>query len=323
MTSTPPHPPAPTATTTATEPTSSSDPVGTLTTTALTETLGQWFEENARPLPWRTPDCTPWGVLVSEVMSQQTPVARVAPIWLDWMGRWPTPADFAQAPTAEVLRAWGSLGYPRRALRLHECARTIVERHDGEVPESTSDLLALPGIGTYTAAAVQAFAFGRRSVVLDTNIRRVLTRVLGGEALPPPSLTSAEMSRAAAVVPADDASAARWAAASMELGAVVCTARAPRCDECPVSSLCAWRAAGYPADAHAARRRTQAWAGTDRQVRGTVMAALRAAHSPVPAAVIDQVWPDPTQLARCLTSLVADGLIARTGQHYHLPVELG
>ena len=340
MTSTPPpHPSAPSAavpaTISATEPAVSSGTVGavtpvttvtavtTVTTRDLPELLGRWFEENARALPWRSPDCTPWGVLVSEVMSQQTPVARVAPVWLDWMERWPTPTDFAQAPTAEVLRAWGSLGYPRRALRLHECARTIVERHDGEVPESTDDLLALPGIGTYTAAAVQAFAFGRRSVVLDTNIRRVLTRVLGGEALPPPSLTAAEMSRAAAVVPADDASAALWAAASMELGAVVCTARAPRCDDCPVAALCAWRAAGYPADPHASRRRTQAWTGTDRQARGTIMAALRTAHAPVPAAVIDQVWPDPAQLDRCLTSLVADGLIARTGQHYHLPVELG
>lgn len=311
VTSTPP--PHPAIATAAPEPAGPTD---------LPEALGRWFEETARPLPWRSPDRTPWGVLVSEVMSQQTPVVRVAPIWLDWMDRWPTPTDFAQAPTAEVLRAWGSLGYPRRALRLQECARAIVELHDGEVPASTAELLALPGIGTYTAAAVQAFAFGRRSVVVDTNIRRVLARVVGGEALPPTSLTAAEMSRAAAFVPAGDAPAALWAASSMELGAVVCTARAPRCDDCPVASLCAWRAAGYPADAHAARRRTQAWAGTDRQVRGKVMGALRAAHSPVPAAVIDAVWPDATQLERCLTGLVADGLIARTGQHYHLPVDL-
>ncbi|SDD85454.1 A/G-specific DNA-adenine glycosylase [Sanguibacter gelidistatuariae] len=285
--------------------------------------LAAWFTATARPLPWRSPDRTAWGVLVSEVMSQQTPVARVAPIWLDWMDRWPTPQAFAQAPTAEVLRAWGSLGYPRRALRLQECARVIVDQYGGEVPADEQALLALPGIGTYTAAAVMAFAFGRRSVVVDTNVRRVLARTVGGEALPSPSLTAAEMSRAAALVPADDASAALWAASSMELGAVVCTARAPRCDDCPVTALCAWRAAGYPADPHAARRRSQAWAGTDRQVRGKVMGALRAAHGPVPSAVIDLVWPDATQLSRCIAGLVEDGLIAQTGEAYHLPVEVG
>ena len=288
----------------------------------LTGALAEWFLATARPLPWRSPDRTAWGVLVSEVMSQQTPVARVAPIWLDWMDRWPTPTAFAAAPTAAVLRAWGSLGYPRRALRLQECARVIVDRHGGEVPADEPALLELPGIGTYTAAAVMAFAFGRRSVVVDTNVRRVLARTVGGEALPSPALTAAEMSRAATLVPADDAGAALWAASSMELGAVVCTARAPRCTDCPVTALCAWRAADYPADTHAARRRSQAWAGTDRQVRGKVMAALRAAHEPVPAAVIDLVWPDGTQLNRCIAGLVTDGLIARTGQDYHLPVEL-
>ena len=311
MTSTPPPHPADPA-----DPTTPATPTAPLVTI-----LEAWFAATARPLPWRSPDRTPWGVLVSEVMSQQTPVARVAPIWLDWMDRWPTPTDFAQAPTAEVLRAWGSLGYPRRALRLQQCARVIVEQHDGEVPTDEAALLALPGIGTYTAAAVLAFAFGRRSVVVDTNIRRVLARVVGGEALPAPSLTAAEMSRAASHVPADDASAAAWAASSMELGAVVCTARAPRCEDCPVAALCAWRAAGYPADAHAARRRTQAWEGTDRQVRGKVMRLLRAAPGPVPGAVIDQAWPDPAQLQRCLTGLVDDGLIAWTGADYHLPVD--
>lgn len=285
----------------------------------LPAALAQWFLAAARPLPWRSPDRTAWGVLVSEVMSQQTPVARVAPIWLEWMDRWPTPLDFAQAPTADVLRAWGSLGYPRRALRLQECARAVADRHDGEVPDDEAALLALPGVGPYTAAAVMAFAFGRRTVVLDTNIRRVLARAVGGEALPAPSLTAAERSRAAALVPPDDAGAAAWAASSMELGAVVCTARAPRCGDCPVADLCAWRAADYPADPHAARRRSQAWAGTDRQVRGKVMGVLRAAHDPVPRPVIDLVWPDAGQLARCLAGLVEDGLVAQTSGKYHLP----
>ncbi|MBD7917396.1 A/G-specific adenine glycosylase [Cellulomonas sp. Sa3CUA2] len=268
-----------------------------------------WFDAHARDLPWRAPDRTPWGVLVSEVMLQQTPVVRVEPAWRAWLDRWPTPADLAVAPTADVLRAWDRLGYPRRALRLQECARAVVERHGGVLPDDEDALLALPGVGPYTAAAVRAFAFGRRSVVLDTNVRRVLARVAAGEALPAPALTVGETARAAAWVPADDASAARWAAASMELGALVCTARSPRCDACPVADRCRWLAAGRPADAHAHRRRTQAWAGTDRQARGRVMALLREALGPVPHAAVAAVWPDAAQLARCLDALVADGLV--------------
>lgn len=279
----------------------------------LQDTLGDWFRRTARPLPWRSPDCTPWGVLVSEVMSQQTPVARVAPVWLEWMGRWPTPEAFAAAPTSDVLRAWGRLGYPRRALRLQECAKAVVERHGGKVPDDEALLLALPGVGAYTAAAVMAFAFGRRSVVVDTNVRRVLARTLGGDALPMPALTAAETARAARVAPIADDEASLWAASSMELGAVVCTARAPACEACPVSRLCAWRAAGYPPDEHAPRRRTQAWKGTDRQARGTVMGALRAADGPVPRTVLDDLWPDAAQLGRCLASLVEDGLVEQCG----------
>lgn len=270
-----------------------------------------WFEEHARDLPWRAPDRTPWGVLVSEVMLQQTPVVRVEPAWRAWLERWPTPADLAAAPTADVLRAWDRLGYPRRALRLQECARAVVARHDGELPVDEDALLALPGVGAYTAAAVRAFAFGRRSVVLDTNVRRVLARVADGEALPAPTQTVAETRRAEAWVPPDDATAARWAAASMELGALVCTARSPRCDACPVADRCRWLAAGRPADVHAHRRRTQAWTGTDRQARGRVMALLREALGPVPHDAVSAVWPDATQLARCLDALVTDGLVVR------------
>lgn len=271
----------------------------------------EWFDTAARDLPWRAPDRTPWGVLVSEVMLQQTPVVRVEPAWRRWMRRWPTPADLAEESTAEVLRAWDRLGYPRRALRLQQCARAVVEEHDGELPRTEEELLALPGVGTYTAAAVMAFAYGRRAVVLDTNVRRVLSRALAGEALPPPSLTRAELRDAGAVVPDDDARASRWNAAVMELGALVCTARSPRCDACPVADRCAWLAAGRPADALAAVRRRQGWHGTDRQVRGRIMAALRAADHLVPGealrrAVLD---PDDAQLDRCLAGLVADGLV--------------
>ncbi|WP_402462221.1 HhH-GPD family protein [Isoptericola aurantiacus] len=273
----------------------------------LVEQVSAWYEDAARDLPWRRADRTPWGVLVSEVMLQQTPVVRVEPVWRAWMERWPTPSALAEAPTSDVLRAWGRLGYPRRALRLADCARAVVARHDGAVPDDEDALRALPGIGEYTAAAVRAFAFGRRSVVVDTNVRRVQARTVTGVALPAPSYTAAERRLAASLVPADDAAAARWAAASMELGAVLCTARAPRCGPCPVASRCAWRLAGFPADEHAARRRTQAWHGTDRQVRGRVMAALRGADGPVPRALLADAGPEP-QLDRCLAGLVEDGL---------------
>lgn len=273
-----------------------------------TDPLLAWFDEHARDLPWRAPDRTPWGVLVSEVMLQQTPVSRVEPAWRAWLARWPAPADLAAASPADVLRAWDRLGYPRRALALHACARAIVERHGGRVPDDEAALRALPGVGAYTAAAVRAFAFGRRAVVLDTNVRRVLAR-LDGSALPPPAQTAAEVARADERTPADDAAAARWSLAVMELGALVCTARAPRCDACPLASSCAWLAAGRPPDEHAHRRRTQRWAGTDRQVRGRVMALLREASGPVPAERIAAVWPDREQLDRCLAALVADGLV--------------
>nr|WP_239069258.1 A/G-specific adenine glycosylase [Cellulomonas phragmiteti] len=288
-----------------------------------------WFDQHARDLPWRAPDRTPWGVLVSEVMLQQTPVVRVEPAWRAWQQRWPTAADLAAAPTGDVLRAWDRLGYPRRALRLQECARTVVERHGGELPDDEAALLALPGVGPYTAAAVRAFAFGRRSVVLDTNVRRVLARVAAGEALPAPAQTAAETRLASSWVPDDDAAAARWSAASMELGALVCTARAPRCEACPVAHACRWLAAGRPADVHAHRRRTQAWAGTDRQARGRVMALLRESLGPVPQDAVGALWPDAAQLARCVDALVADGLVVRrvpagddpdpSAVTYHLP----
>lgn len=269
-----------------------------------------WFATHARRLPWREADCSPWGVLVSEVMLQQTPVVRVEPAWHRWMSVWPTPADLAAASTADVLRAWDRLGYPRRALRLQECARAIVRDHGGDVPADEAALLALPGIGEYTAAAVMAFAFRRRSVVLDTNVRRVLARAVDGLALPAPGLGAAERHRAAAIVPDDDVTASTWAAASMELGALVCTARSPRCEECPVASVCRWREAGYPSDEHAHRRRTQAWAGTDRQARGRLMAELRAADHPVPAGVLAALWPADAQRERALAGLLADGLVA-------------
>ena len=283
----------------------SADPA---TDTARVDAVREWFRDAGRDLPWRG-GTTPWGVLVSEIMLQQTPVVRVEPVWREWMARWPTPADLAGASQADAVRAWGRLGYPRRAKRLWECAAAIADRHGGQVPSDPVALRDLPGVGDYTAGAVMAFAFGRRALVLDTNVRRVIGRAWRGEALPPAHQTAAERTHAAALVPEGDAAAAEWAAASMELGALVCTARVARCDECPLSRSCAWLAAGRPGLAEAPRR-TQPWHGTDRQVRGRILALLRVASSPVNItghAALEDV--EPGQLDRCLEGLVADGLV--------------
>lgn len=145
--------------------------------TAISLRLGAWWEANARDLPWRFGRATPWGVLVSEVMSQQTQMSRVVPYWTDWMARWPDARALAEAPKAEVITAWGRLGYPRRALRLQECARVVAEDYADKLPRTYDELTALPGIGDYTASAVMSFAFGERIAVIDTNICRVLSRV--------------------------------------------------------------------------------------------------------------------------------------------------
>ena len=285
----------------------------------LHERVLGWYAVNARPLPWRRPDTTPWGVLLSEVMSQQTPVARVEPVWHEWLGRWPTPADLAAAPAGEAVRAWGRLGYPRRALRLHEAARAMVDRHGGEVPRTVAELLALPGIGAYTAAAVACFAYAEPSVVVDTNVRRVLVRTLVGEEHAAPTMTRAEVDLARAALPSDPDDAVVWNVAAMELGALVCTARTPRCGDCPVADLCAWNQAGRPAY-DGPPRRGQAWHGTDRQARGALLAVLRDDQRSVTAAALAEAWPEEGQRMRCLDSLVADGLVEPLGgDHYRLP----
>ncbi|WP_257997252.1 A/G-specific adenine glycosylase [Corynebacterium tuscaniense] len=280
--------------------------------------VSAWFTAHARDLPWRAPGISPWGVLVSEVMSQQTPVSRVAPQWEEWMRRWPTPADLAAAPTAEVLRAWGSLGYPRRALRLKECAEEIVDKHGGVVPCEVSELLALPGIGDYTARAVAAFAFAQAVPVVDTNVRRVYARAVLGRPLAKPQ--KAELEWIAALLPEEDAHI--FSAGLMELGAVVCTATAPACGECPIADSCAWLAAGSPPPTaeELAGKKVQKFAGTDRQVRGKIMKVLREAPAPVPQSAIDVVWPDAPQRTRALYSLLEDGLAVQNEDgHFHLP----
>ncbi|WP_327190197.1 A/G-specific adenine glycosylase [Streptomyces xinghaiensis] len=286
---------------------------------ALHSAVIDWFGEHARDLPWRRPEAGAWGVMVSEFMLQQTPVARVLPVYEQWLARWPRPAGLAAEAPGEAVRAWGRLGYPRRALRLHGAAVAIAERHGGNVPRDHAKLLALPGVGEYTAAAVASFAYGGRHAVLDTNVRRVLARAVTGVQYPPTATTAAERRLARALLPEDDGTAARWAASTMELGALVCTARNPGCGRCPIAARCAWRLAGSPPH-DGPPRRGQTYAGTDRQVRGKLLAVLREATTPVPQRVLDAVWEEPVQRARALDGLVADGLVEPLADgSYRLP----
>ncbi|MFI2077961.1 MULTISPECIES: HhH-GPD family protein [Streptomyces] len=290
------------------------------TSTLLHAPVIDWFRAHARDLPWRRPEAGPWGVMVSEFMLQQTPVNRVLPMYEQWLARWPRPADLAAEAPGEAVRAWGRLGYPRRALRLHAAASAITERHGGEVPRDHAKLLALPGVGEYTAAAVASFAYGQRHAVLDTNVRRVFARAVTGAQYPPNATTAAERRLARALLPDDEPVAASWAAATMELGALVCTARTPSCGRCPIADRCAWLAAGSPAH-DGPPRRGQTYAGTDRQVRGKLLAVLREAVSAVPQAALDAVWHEPVQRARALDGLVADGLVEPLpGGMYRLPL---
>ena len=264
----------------------------------------------------RTADVSDWGTLVFEIMSQQTPIARVQPIWLEWMERWPTPADLAAASSADIIVAWANLGYPSRALRLKSCAATIVEKHDGEVPLTMKELTLLPGVGTYTASALLAFRHGIRVPVLDTNVRRVLVRFLDGREFPPHSTPSkAENNRAEQLLPENGRDAADVSLSLMEFGALVCTQLSPSCDQCTIHDNCAWAAAGYPKDEK--RPTPQPYAGTDRQARGRIMKALRTAHfegtdgltkrKVLDAARID--GGDRYQPTRVYRALLKDGMI--------------
>ena len=267
------------------------------------EAILEWFADNKRDLPWRK--TTPWGVLVSEFMLQQTPVVRVLPKWNEWMKRWPTPADLASASTSEVITAWGRLGYPRRALRLHECAKIIANEFNGKVPESEEVLKSLPGIGDYTASAVASFAYKANALVLDVNIRRLFARAIDGVESPKTSLSNQERLARSELIPSADAHI--WAAATMELGALVCTSRNPKCDKCPLSSKCQWKAAGYPKSD--TPRKTQVWHGTDRQCRGVIVQALRE-NATLNRQEIEKLWHEDSQIEKALSTLIQDGLIS-------------
>ncbi len=309
--------------------------------------VGNWFGANARSLPWRSPECSAWEIMVSEFMLQQTPVVRVLPVWEEWMRRWPTPTDLAASSSGEAVRSWGRLGYPRRALRLHAAAMVMVNEHDGGVPASYDLLLNLPGVGTYTAAAIASFAFDLPATVIDTNIRRVHARAITGKALPTPSLSAAETRLATELMPDDSGSVSQreWNASVMELGALVCTARSPQCSVCPLLNTCAWVSAGKPAPDYIPKG--QSWAGTDRQVRGAMMAILREStgpvsrgvllHEPVDLEVDDNSPPSsasrsdvigtlhalkapPAQLERALDGLLKDGLVSVQNDGIGLPL---
>jgi A/G-specific adenine glycosylase len=277
-----------------------------------------WYATAARDLPWRRPGVDAWAVLVSEVMLQQTPVARVEPVWRAWLDRWPTPASLAAATPADVIRAWGKLGYPRRALRLREAAVAITEQHGGVVPESVPELQALPGIGTYTARAVACFGYGQVQPVVDTNVRRVVARLVHGRA-EAGTARAADLADIAALAPADPERAVRFSVAAMELGALVCVAGTPRCGTCPVRDRCAWQRAGCPPHDGPARL-VQRVAGTDRQVRGRLLDVLRGASGPVPPESLDVAWHDAVQRSRCVDSLLVDGLVEQTADgRFRLP----
>jgi A/G-specific adenine glycosylase len=261
-----------------------------------------WFKANKRDLPWRKSDA--WGVLVSEIMLQQTPVQRVLPIYQEWMRRWPTAADLAKATPAEVITAWGRLGYPRRALRLHECAKVITSEFKGIIPKEEAELRKLPGIGEYTAAAMVAFAFEGKSLVLDINIRRLFSRLYKGEETPTAAPTKAERIEYAQYIP--EKKAHIWAAATMELGALICTAKKPLCGRCPVADKCQWRSLDYPSSERV--KRTQSWHGTDRQCRGAIVQALRD-NQKLSKRELNLLWDVPSQVEKAILTLLDDGLI--------------
>ena len=315
------------------------------TETALAETepirlrLFDWWSRYARDLPWRFGRTTPWGVLVSEVMSQQTQMSRVVPYWTAWMRVWPDAASLAAAPKAEVITAWGRLGYPRRALRLQECARQVAGQYADRLPRDYDQLVALPGIGDYTASAVMSFAYGERIAVIDTNIRRVLSRVFLGRESTGGAANREERQLAWQVLPEDEdpeasdhrvngddrletadpqirsaawrePPSARWNQAVMELGATVCVARKPACDICPLAGHCRFLKAGLPGLGAGRTRPRQRFAGTDRQIRGSILQALRqASGAPVFRKDLKSLCDDEIRLDRCIASLDEDGLL--------------
>jgi len=286
----------------------------------IAEPISAWFRASGRDLPWRRPGFTAWGTLVSEVMLQQTPVVRVIPRLAEWLERWPTPALLAAVPSGEAVRAWNRLGYPRRALNLHAAAVAITERHGGVVPDDLHELLALPGVGDYTARAVAVFAYGQRHPVVDTNVRRVIARAIDGQGEPSPPSNRRDLAAMEALLPIGRVDARLANAAIMELGALVCTARTPHCTDCPIAARCSWHTGGRPEYLGPRKAAQKKFIGSDRQVRGLIIAELCASDVPVSGAELDTVWPNADQRLRALAGLIVDGLVTGTRpEGYQLP----
>lgn len=287
---------------------------------SIVPAVNDWFRQNARDLPWRRPGFPAWGTLVSEFMLQQTPVARVIPRLDEWLTRWPTPSDLASVPSGDAVRAWARLGYPRRALNLHAAAVAITERHGGVVPEDVDALLALPGVGDYTARAIAVFAYGHRHPVVDTNVRRVIARAIDGAAEPAPASAKRDLLAMESILPESDTEARVANAAIMELGAVICTARAPRCESCPIANQCAWRTAGYPEFLGRRRAPQKRFEGSDRQARGLILAELRASDVAVTLAELETIPLPAQQFERAIDGLLRDGLLVGSANDgYELP----
>ncbi len=280
----------------------------------------EWFAHHARDLPWRRPGFPAWGTLVSEIMLQQTPVVRVIPRLAEWLERWPEPRDLAADSPGEAVRMWQSLGYPRRALRLHACAVAIAERFDGRVPDDVDALLSLPGIGDYTARAVAVFAYGRRAPVVDTNVRRVIARAVDGASDASAPSARRDLAAMTALLPADVVDSTRFNAGMMEVGALICTSRSPKCERCPLSALCVWRQRGYPDDEVARRPVQKRYEGSDRQARGMLLGLVRVEADPVAEEDLRRVLPDGARFGRALDGLLTDGLLEQTADgRFQLP----
>ena len=280
----------------------------------LSSTVRSWWPDVARDLPWRV-SRDPWEVLVSEVMAQQTQVERVIPKWIAFLERFPTVQAAAVASAGDLIQMWDGLGYNRRALLLHRCAGEVMQRHGGAFPDDLDALLALPGIGPYTARAVLAFAFEHDVAVVDTNVGRVLARVVGT------SLTAKDVQATAdALVP--DGAGWEWNQALLDFGATVCAKRTPRCAECPVQPMCSWAGEGTdPAIGSAAVSAPQSrFAGSDRQGRGRLIAALR--NGPVShedALVALGFGADVARAERVLAALVRDEMVVSLADRIALP----
>jgi A/G-specific adenine glycosylase len=286
----------------------------TSSATAFRTALDAWAATLPRDLPWRaTRD--PWAVLVSETMLQQTQVSRVVPKYHAFLAVFPDPPTCAAAPAGAVVAHWSGLGYNRRAVQLHAAARAVTEQHGGVVPADLDALLALPGVGPYTARAVLAFAYERDVAVLDTNVARVVARRLGRRL----ALREAQ-AEADALVP--QGRGWWWNQAMLDLGALVCRKRAPRCDLCPVRESCAWQGSGPdPAVGSAAvSGRQSRFVGSDREGRGRLVDALRAGPVPLDALAAVMGWPDDAERARRVAAgVVADGLAVLEEHRLRLP----